>query len=136
MAYYERSREAGFYSNGGPYARLLSDRLADYLGGGTFAIPVGNATVGLMVALRAACGMPPASGRLILTPSYTFTATACAIEWAGFEPVFVDIERRGWHMDPAALEAAFERFRRPDRRRAGVRHLRHGPAGRAARRLA
>jgi len=110
MAYYERSREAGFYSNGGPNARLLSSRLEDYVGGAAFAIPVGNCTIGLMVALRAACGMPSGERRLIVTPSYTFTATACAIEWAGFEPVFVDIERRGWHMDPAALEAAFERF--------------------------
>lgn len=110
MAYYERSRQEGFYSNGGPNARLLTSRLEDYVGGGAFAIPVGNCTVGLMVALRAACGMPADERQLIVTPSYTFTATACAIEWAGFEPLFVDIERRGWHMDPAALEAAFERF--------------------------
>jgi dTDP-4-amino-4,6-dideoxygalactose transaminase len=109
MAYYERSREAGFYSNGGPNARLLASRLSDHLGG-AFAIPVGNCTVGLMVALRAACGMPAGERRLIVTPSYTFTATACAIEWAGFAPVFVDIERRGWHLAPAALAAAFERF--------------------------
>jgi dTDP-4-amino-4,6-dideoxygalactose transaminase len=110
MAYYERSRDEGFYANGGPNARDLAARLADYVGGDAFAIPVGNCTVGLMVALRAACGMPAGERRLIVTPSYTFTATACAIEWAGFEPVFVDIERRGWHMEPAALEAAFERF--------------------------
>jgi dTDP-4-amino-4,6-dideoxygalactose transaminase len=110
LAYYERSREAGFYSNGGPCARLLSDRLSDYLGAGTHAIPVGNCTVGLMVALRAACGMPTGERRIVLTPSYTFTATACAIEWAGFQPAFVDIERRGWHLDPAALEAALARF--------------------------
>jgi dTDP-4-amino-4,6-dideoxygalactose transaminase len=110
MEYYRLSQEAGFYSNGGPCARLLSSRLSDYLGAGTFAIPVGNCTVGLMVALRAACGMPEGRRRAILTPSYTFTATACAIEWAGFEPIFVDIEPRGWHMDPAALEAALERF--------------------------
>ena len=110
MAYYERSREEGFYSNGGPNARLLASRLSDYVGGEAFAIPVGNCTVGLMVALRAACGMPDGERRLIVTPSYTFTATACAIEWAGFEPLFVDIERRGWHMDPAALETAFEHF--------------------------
>jgi dTDP-4-amino-4,6-dideoxygalactose transaminase len=110
MAYYERSRAAGFYSNGGPCARLLSDRLSAHLGG-AHAIPVGNCTVGLMVALRAACGMATRERRIVLTPSYTFTATACAIEWAGFEPAFVDIERRGWHIDPAALEAALGRFR-------------------------
>jgi len=110
MDYYRLSQEAGFYSNGGPCARLLSSRLSDYLGGDTFTIPVGNCTVGLMVALRAACGMPTGRRRAILTPSYTFTATACAIEWAGFEPIFIDIEPRGWHMDPAALEEALERF--------------------------
>jgi dTDP-4-amino-4,6-dideoxygalactose transaminase len=109
MAYYQRSCEEGFYSNGGPNARLLASRLADYLGGGAFAVPVGNCTVGLTVALRAACGKPTPQRRLVVTTSYTFTATACAIEWAGFEPVFVDIERRGWHMDAAALEAALER---------------------------
>lgn len=109
MEYYRLSQEAGFYSNGGPCARLLSSRLSEYLGG-AFTIPVGNCTVGLMVALRAACGMPSSRRRAILTPSYTFTATACAIEWAGFEPIFVDIERRGWHMDPRALEGALERF--------------------------
>jgi dTDP-4-amino-4,6-dideoxygalactose transaminase len=109
MEYYRLSQEAGFYSNGGPCAQLLSARLSDYLGG-AFAIPVGNCTVGLMVALRAACGMPSGRRRAILTPAYTFTATACAIEWAGFEPIFVDIERRGWHMSPAALEEALERF--------------------------
>ena len=109
MSYYELSQQAGFYSNGGPCARLLSERLSAYLGG-AFTIPVGNCTVGLMVALRAACGMPAGERRIVLTPSYTFTATACAIEWAGFQPAFVDIERRGWHMDPAALEVGLERF--------------------------
>jgi dTDP-4-amino-4,6-dideoxygalactose transaminase len=109
MAYYRLSQEAGFFSNGGPCARLLSSQLSEYLGGTTFAIPVGNCTVGLIVALRAACGVPAGERRLVLTPAYTFTATACAIEWAGFEPVFVDIERRGWHLDPDALQAALAR---------------------------
>src|SRR3954454_5385769 len=101
MAYYRLSEEAGFYSNGGPCARLLSDRLATYLGNDTLAIPVSNCTVGLMVAMRAAFGAPREERRLVVTPSYTFTATACAIEWAGFEPLFVDVDPVGWHVDPA-----------------------------------
>jgi dTDP-4-amino-4,6-dideoxygalactose transaminase len=110
MAYYAMAEEARYYSNGGPCARLLTQRLESYLGDGTFVVPVGNCTVGLMAALRAACPAPTPSRRLVLTPAYTFTATACAIEWAGYEPVFVDIERQGWHLAPAALEAALERF--------------------------
>ena len=105
LAYYQLSRDAGFYSNGGPCARLLTERLEQRLGG-VHVVPVGNCTAGLMVALRAACGRPTGRRRIVLTPSWTFTATACAIEWAGFEPVFVDVEPRGWHMDGGALESA------------------------------
>jgi dTDP-4-amino-4,6-dideoxygalactose transaminase len=108
--YYDLAREAAFYSNGGPCATLLSEHLGYYLGSDTIAIPVGNCTVGLMVALRGACGAPAGTRRRIITPSYTFTATACAISWAGFEPVFVDVETDGWHIDPAALEDALDNY--------------------------
>ncbi len=110
MAYYDLSCAAGYYSNGGPCARLLTERLEERLGGDVFAIPVANCTSGLMVALRAACGAPSGRRRLVLTPAYTFTATACAIEWAGYEAAFVDVEAKGWHLDPAALDAALERY--------------------------
>ena len=117
MRYYQASVDAGFYANGGPNARELSRRLEDYLGNIAFCIPVANCTVGLMAALRAMCGAPDPRRPVVLTPSYTFTATACAIEWAGFEPVFVDVEAKGWHIDPTALEEALERY---DSRVAGV----------------
>jgi dTDP-4-amino-4,6-dideoxygalactose transaminase len=110
MGYYQRAVDASFYSNGGPCSRLLADRMAAYLGGGVFCIPVGNCTAGLMAAIRAACGTPQGRRRLILTPSYSFTATACAIEWAGFEAAFVDVDEDGWHMDARSLEAALEGF--------------------------
>ena len=108
MGYFQASRDAGFYANGGPCSRELARRLEDYLGNRAFCIPVANCTVGLMAALRALCGAPDPRRPIVLTPSYTFTATACAVEWAGFEPVFVDIEPAGWHLDPAALEHALE----------------------------
>lgn len=108
LAYFARSQEAGWYSNGGPCARELSARLGAWLGGTTFVVPVANCTVGLMAALRAVCGEPQSGRREILTPSFTFTATACAIHWAGFEPVFVDGDAAAWCLDPAALAAALE----------------------------
>ena len=39
-------------------------------------------------------------------PSFTFAATINAVLWAGLEPVFVDVEARAWHLDPARLEQA------------------------------
>jgi dTDP-4-amino-4,6-dideoxygalactose transaminase len=107
--YYALSEELGFYSNGGPCARLLATRLADYLGGDVHVIPVANCTLGLMVALRAACDEPSAGRSLVVLPSFTFTATAAAAVWAGFEPMFVDVLEDSWQLDPAALEEALER---------------------------
>ena len=43
-------------------------------------------------------------------PSYTFIASVSAIMWAGFEPVFVDVEPDGWHVDPISVERAADRF--------------------------
>lgn len=105
LAYFERSREARWFSNGGPCAAELTARIEERLGGETSCVLVANATLGLMAALRAACG-EPGRKRLIVTTSYTFTATACAIRWAGFEPLFVDVDPRHWHLDPQELETA------------------------------
>jgi dTDP-4-amino-4,6-dideoxygalactose transaminase len=106
LAYFRRSEAAGWYSNGGPCAQELSSRLGAALGGATFVVPVANCTVGLIAALRAVCGAPAGARREILTPSFTFTATACAIHWAGFEPVFVDVDPDAWCLEPDALENA------------------------------
>jgi dTDP-4-amino-4,6-dideoxygalactose transaminase len=110
LAYFRMSEEAGWYSNGGPCALELGRRLEERLGGGTHAVLVGNATLGLMAALRAACGKPSGGRHLIVTPSYTFTATACAIEWSGFEPLFVDVDPEHWHADPEQLAGALDAF--------------------------
>ncbi len=104
--YYALAEEAGFYSNGGPCAQLFAERLAAYLGGGVTALPVASCTAGLMVALRAACGEPSSRRSLVVIPSFTFTATACAVVWAGFEPLFADVLADSWQLDPDALERA------------------------------
>jgi dTDP-4-amino-4,6-dideoxygalactose transaminase len=110
LRYYELAREASFYSNGGPCATLLSESLSSYLGVHTRSVPVSNCTTGLMVALRAACGQPTQHRRRVLCPAYTFTATGCAIAWSGFEPVFVDVDLDGWHMDPNELDGALREY--------------------------
>jgi dTDP-4-amino-4,6-dideoxygalactose transaminase len=103
--YFALAEDERFYSNGGPCWRLLSSRLRVRLEGAPATIPVASATAGLLVALRAALGEADGRRRYVVTPSFTFTATACAIAWAGFTPLFADIEPDGWQLDPAALEA-------------------------------
>jgi dTDP-4-amino-4,6-dideoxygalactose transaminase len=106
LRYFRRSEDARWFSNGGPCAAELTERLQARLGGETECVLVSNATTGLLAALRAACGTPTGRRRLVLTPSYTFTATACAIHWAGFEPLFVDVDPDHWQLDPEQVAAA------------------------------
>jgi dTDP-4-amino-4,6-dideoxygalactose transaminase len=105
LAYYRRAEEVRHFSNRGPCARLLEDRLSERLGG-VRCVTFANCTQAIATALRVALGRPPGPRRLVATPAYTFTATACAIVDAGFEPLFVDVEPDGWQLDPASLEAA------------------------------
>jgi dTDP-4-amino-4,6-dideoxygalactose transaminase len=79
----------------------FEQRLAEYLGV-QFAIGVGNATDGLVFALRAA-GLGP--GDEVIFPSHTMVATAAAIAHIGATPVPVDCGAD--HLiDPASAERA------------------------------
>ena len=107
-AYFTLAEESRWYSNRGPCHELLVERLGRYVGAGVSCIPVANATLGLMVALRAMTGTGP-HRREVLMPSFTFAAAVNGVLWAGLEPVFVDVEPCSWHLDPAALENALDR---------------------------
>jgi dTDP-4-amino-4,6-dideoxygalactose transaminase len=111
LRHFRRAEDARWYSNGGPCARELELRLRARLGGEAECVLVSSATAGLLAALRAACGEPAGPRRLVVTQSYTFTATACAIRWAGFEPLFVDVDPDHWQLDPEQLEAALDAHR-------------------------
>jgi dTDP-4-amino-4,6-dideoxygalactose transaminase len=110
--YLDLSREARWFSNGGPCWRLLRDRLADRVG--AYCVPVASGTSGLMAA-SAALGVvrrdTRASGALM--PSFTFLATAQAAIWGGLQPWLIDIDPAHWHMDASRLERAL-RDRRSD----------------------
>lgn len=108
LAHFEASRRARFFSNGGPAYQRLTQRLQERLGAGAHPVVVSNATTGLMLAVRALAGTPSEGKQLILMPSYTFVAMASAVVWAGFQPVFCDVDATGWHLDPSSLAAALE----------------------------
>jgi dTDP-4-amino-4,6-dideoxygalactose transaminase len=71
--------------------------------GATHACAVSNCTTALHLALLAA-GVGP--GDEVITASHSFIATANAIRHCGAVPVFVDIERDTYNLDPRALAAA------------------------------
>ena len=106
MAYYRRAEATGWYSHGGPCNAALGDRLGPLAGGGGVGVPVANGTLGLMLALRAV-GVDPGGNRRpgrVAMASFNCPAVACAVLWAGFEPLWVDVDPDGWQLDPLSLE--------------------------------
>lgn len=102
--YLDLSREERWFSNHGPCARLLQERLGDRVG--AYCVPVASGTLGLMAALAAVLDGAPRGGALL--PSFTFIASAQAALWAGLEPRLADIAPDHWHLDPGAVERALE----------------------------
>jgi dTDP-4-amino-4,6-dideoxygalactose transaminase len=84
----------------GPYVRELEERAADYLGV-RHCVAVSSGTSGLLLILR----VSDLSGEVI-TPSFTFAATAHAIQWNGLRPVFADIDSETLLLSPGAARAA------------------------------
>jgi dTDP-4-amino-4,6-dideoxygalactose transaminase len=85
-------------TNNGPCLIELEQRLAAYLGV-KHVVAMCNATVALEIAIRAA----DLTGEVIV-PSYTFIATAHALQWQQITPVFCDIDPATHSLDPAAVE--------------------------------
>jgi len=73
------------------------------LSGTRFGIGCASGTDALLLPLRALDLRP---GDEVITPSFTFFATAGTIHNAGGTPVFVDIDAATFNLSPAAVEAA------------------------------
>jgi dTDP-4-amino-4,6-dideoxygalactose transaminase len=85
-------------SNNGPCVQELESNIARMLGV-RHSIAVANGTIALQIAIRA-IGL---TGE-VLAPSFTFIATAHALEWQQIAPVFCDIDPRTHSLDPGVVE--------------------------------
>ena len=86
----------------GPEVSELEERLADYVGV-AHCISCGNGTDALQIALMA---LDVGPGDEVITPAFTFIATAEAAAVLGATPVYVDIDPETYNLDPARLEDA------------------------------
>jgi perosamine synthetase len=102
IAYVTDAVRSTWVSSIGPYIDRFERAFADYVRV-PHAIAVCNGTAGLHLVLHA-LGLGP--GDEVIVPDLTFVATAHAALLTGATPVFVDVERDTWCMDPAAVRRA------------------------------
>ena len=86
----------------GPEVAELEEKLAAYIGA-KYCITVANGTDALQIA-QMALGVGP--GDEVITPGFTYIATAETVALLGAKPVYVDIDPRTYNLDPTLLEAA------------------------------
>lgn len=86
----------------GPEVAELEEKLAAYVGA-KYCITVANGTDALQIA-QMAFGIGP--GDEVITPGFTYIATAETVALLGAKPVYVDIDPRTYNIDPGLLEAA------------------------------
>lgn len=100
IPYLEQIWDSKVLTNGGPFHQQLETELCEYLGVEHISL-FANGTLALVTALQA-LGI---QGEVITTP-YSFVATSHALLWNGITPVFADIGKNSFNLDPAKIEAA------------------------------
>lgn len=85
----------------GPEVAELEEKLATFAGA-KHCITCANGTDALQIA-QMAFGIGP--GDEVITPGFTYIATAETIAVLGAKPVYVDIDRKTYNLDPEKLEA-------------------------------
>lgn len=86
----------------GPEVSELEEKLAAFTGA-KHCISVANGTDALQIA-QMAFGIGP--GDEVITPGFTYIATAETVALLGAKPVYVDVCPKTYNLDPAKLEAA------------------------------
>jgi UDP-2-acetamido-2-deoxy-ribo-hexuluronate aminotransferase len=86
----------------GPEVSELEEKLAAFVGA-KHCISVANGTDALQIA-QMALGIGP--GDEVITPGFTYIATAETVALLGAKPVYVDVDPLTCNLDPSLLEAA------------------------------
>jgi len=92
----------GWNSNWCEYLELLQTRFREYVGCG-YALATSSCTGALHIALLA---LGIGEGDEVIVPDQTWVATANAIRYVKATPVFVDVNRDDWTINPLEIEKA------------------------------
>jgi UDP-2-acetamido-2-deoxy-ribo-hexuluronate aminotransferase len=93
--------DSAAYINGKP-VKDFTTNLSSYLNV-KHTIPCANGTDALQIAMMA-LGLQP--GDEVIAPSFTYVATTEVVALLKLKPVFVEVDKETFNIDPAAVEAA------------------------------
>lgn len=99
--------ESGFLVQG-PKVAAFERAVAGYVGT-QHAVAVSSGTAALHLALLA---IDVGRGDIVATTPYSWPATANVVELCGAEPLFVEIQRDTYNLDPKSLADSLERMER------------------------
>lgn len=85
---------------GGQKLKKFQEKIARICGV-KYAFGVCNGTQALYIALKA-LGIGP--GDEVIVPDFTFVACSNSVLWAGAKPVFADVDRKTFNLDPREIE--------------------------------
>jgi len=86
----------------GPEVAELEEKLANFVGA-RYCITCANGTDALQIAQMA---LGVGAGDEVITPGFSYIATAETVALLGAKPVYVDINARTYNLEPTLLEAA------------------------------
>ena len=92
--------ERNWLTNNGPLVNELELQLKKYLGI-NHLLYLNNGTIAIQIAIKA-LGL---KGGIITTP-FSYVATTSSIVWESCVPVFVDIDKDSFNINPDLIEAA------------------------------
>lgn len=92
--------DTGYVSTVGPLVGRFEEKFASFLGIGK-AVSIQSGTEALHIALYE-LGIGP--GDEVIVPALTFIATVNPVLYVGAKPVFVDVDRQTWNIDPAEIK--------------------------------
>ena len=106
LPYLSRIDASRCYTNWGPLASELEERLADRFGvAGHGVVSACSGTAALVGAILATAGRATPDRPFAILPALTFVATAIAVEQCGYRVHLVDVTSDDWILDAGALQA-------------------------------
>lgn len=98
-AYIERIYASGWLTNNGELLCELEKQLCEYFGVEHLLL-VSNGTLALQIAFKAL----DLTGEVITTP-FSFVATSSSLVWENLTPVFTDIDKDSFNLNPELIES-------------------------------